>query len=62
MGRCRYCSCTEYRCDFWQVCANGVFKTFNDYPIGVYKAIGGNPQPNQNIKPCVCGHLKNNHY
>ena len=54
----------QYECDFWQGCANGFLKTFDVLTTGVGKALGGNPQPNQNVayKMCSCGHQRNDHY
>ena len=61
-GKCRYCGCTQYKLNCWQG-----FNRFDASGIGVRKGsmfFGCNPQPNQieTIIPCVCGHLKNNHY
>ena len=62
-GRCRDCGCTQYRCDFWQGCANAFQKTVDVLSTGVGKALGHNPQPNQNVayRNCRCGHHENHH-
>ena len=43
--------------------ANAFLKTVDVFAIAVGKALGGNPQPNQNVayKMCSCGHHKNYH-
>ena len=43
--------------------ANAFQKTADVIATGVGKALGGNPQPNQNVayKMCSCGHHKNYH-
>ena len=62
-GKCRKCGCTQYDCDFWQGCANAFQKTVDVLSTGVGKALGHNPQPNQNVayRNCSCGHHENYH-
>ena len=62
-GRCRKCGCQQFECGFWQGCANAFFKGTDVIACGVGKALGNNPQPNQNValRNCSCGHQYNYH-